>query len=187
MGTEGVVVSRLEFCDVVPDADRRVQVTELFALFRLPLYRYFLGATGNPADAEDLTQDCFFRLYHYLCGGNALHNPRLWLFHVAHNILIDRRKSARWYREVKPENWELLIETCSSSSLDPEAIMLLSERYQYLTLAMRKLTELQREVLTLKAEGLGYREIGEIMSLSTTAVAAHIRRALEKIKVKADA
>ncbi|GGG68678.1 hypothetical protein GCM10011585_08340 [Edaphobacter dinghuensis] len=49
--------------------------------------------------------------------------------------------------------------------------------------AMHKLTSQQREVLILKTEGLGYREIGEIMSLSTFAVAAHVRRAIAKMKV----
>jgi DNA-binding CsgD family transcriptional regulator len=46
------------------------------------------------------------------------------------------------------------------------------------------LTEQQREVLRLREEGLGYREIAEVLGTNVPVVAAHIRRAVAKIKAK---
>lgn len=162
----------------------QTEISELFILLRLPLYRYFLAGTGSAADAEELTQDCFLRLYRYLSQGGQVDNPKLWLFHVAHNLLLDRHKRARRLREVGVPAWDQFAETCGDSSPSPEEALLQRERYEHMNRAMRKLTIQQREVLILKAEGLGYREIGEIMSLSTFAVAAHVRRAIAKMKVR---
>lgn len=161
-----------------------VQISELFILLRLPLYRYFLASLGSAPDAEDMTQECFLRLHRYLRKGEQVENARLWLFHVAHNLLLDRHKSARFLREVTPPSWQELIENYSDPSLDPEESLIKQQHYEFISDAVKELTSQQREVLFLKAEGLGYREIGEIMSLSTYAVAAHVRRAIAKMKVK---
>ncbi|WP_188552855.1 RNA polymerase sigma factor [Edaphobacter dinghuensis] len=161
----------------------QTEISELFASLRLPLYRYFLAGTGSASDAEDLTQECFLRLYRYLRKGNQIDNPKLWLFHAAHNLLLDRHKSARYTREVDLPVWDSFVEAHYDSSPNPEESLIQRERYAYMADAMHKLTSQQREVLILKTEGLGYREIGEIMSLSTFAVAAHVRRAIAKMKV----
>jgi RNA polymerase sigma-70 factor, ECF subfamily len=180
------ILSELERGDTKPQSPLEMEIAKLFFLLRLPLYRYFLASIGSMADAEDLTQECFLRFYRYLRQGQEIGNPKLWLFHVAHNLVLDRHKSARRHWEVEPPSWIELMENHADPSPDPEIILLQQERYAYMADAVRKLTEQQREALVLKAEGLGYREIGEIMSLSTFAVAAHIRRAIAKMKVKSN-
>lgn len=177
-------LSVLGISDMRLDSNLEAEISELFILLRLPLYRYFLASLGNPSDAEDMTQECFLRLYRYLRKGDAINNPRLWLFHVAHNLLLDRHKSARLLREVDPPSWQELVNNYSDPSPDPEQNLIRRQHYEFMSDAVKQLTSQQREVLFLKAEGLGYREIGEIMSLSTFAVAAHVRRAIAKMKVK---
>jgi len=183
-------VGEVRYCveqdSIVYSDGLKERISQLFLSLRLPLYRYFLVTLGNAAEAEDMTQECFFRLYRYLHTGKQVDNPKFWLFHVAHNLSIDRNKSSKILREVEPPSWKDLFESRSDPAPNPEERLIESERYQIISDVMKKLSDQQREVLTLRAEGLGYREIGEILSLNMPTVAAHVRRGIAKIKARAN-
>ena len=65
------------------------KVSELFELLRDPIYRYVCRLIGKRAEAEDLTQETFLRLYDSLQKGQAMGNVRPWLYRVAHSLAID--------------------------------------------------------------------------------------------------
>ncbi|PZR09828.1 MAG: RNA polymerase subunit sigma-24 [Archangium gephyra] len=84
-------------------SDLRLEVRSLWQRFldgyepqRPALYRYCRQLTGNPWDAEDLTQDTLLRAFGAL--GTLFQDvpkPRAWLFRIASNLWIDRaRRSA---------------------------------------------------------------------------------------------
>jgi len=50
--------------------------------------------------------------------------------------------------------------------------------------AIRALTDAERECLLLRAEGLRYREIGEVLGLATSTVAGIVDRAVKKLAEK---
>jgi RNA polymerase sigma-70 factor, ECF subfamily len=56
------------------------------------------------------------------------------------------------------------------------------ERMVRLRAAMIELSTAQRECLVLRAQGLKYREIAEVLNLSTSAVGENIQRGLERLK-----
>ncbi len=64
---------------------------------RPELYRYCRYLTRSPWDAEDLVQDTRARAFVALgrLYSDPPSNPRAWLFRVASNIWIDRRRKAR--------------------------------------------------------------------------------------------
>jgi len=160
------------------------RIVELFGELRMPLFRYLVVGLGSAEEAEDATQECFLRLCRHLQQGGEVSNERLWLFHVAHNLLLDHRKSGRVQREVMPPDWEIFASTHADKTPDQEQRLLAREKYDGLREAVSELTEQQREVLRLREEGLGYREIAEVLNMNVPVVAAHIRRALAKMKVK---
>ena len=84
------------------------RITKLFEQLRMPLYRYLLVALGSGEEAEDGTQECFLRLCRHLRTSGDVSNERLWLFHVAHNLVLDRKRSGRAQYEVLPADWNEL-------------------------------------------------------------------------------
>jgi RNA polymerase sigma-70 factor, ECF subfamily len=60
------------------------------------------------------------------------------------------------------------------------------ERLDRLHMAVLNLTALQRECLHLRAEGLRYREIAELMGISMSTVADAVRRATVKLAREVD-
>jgi RNA polymerase sigma-70 factor (ECF subfamily) len=64
--------------------------------------------------------------------------------------------------------------------------MLEKEKFRQLGEAIRQLTECERECLLLRAEGLRYREIGEVLEISTSTVGETVSRAIKKLAEKFD-
>lgn len=158
------------------------RIGQLFEQLRMPLYRYLVVALGSSEEAEDGTQECFLRLYRHLRTSGGVSNERLWLFHVAHNIVLDRNKSGRTRYEVLPSDWAEIAATRSTADPSPEQVLLQNDRELKLRAAFLELTPQQLEVMRLREEGFGYQEIAQALSLNVPAVAAHIRRAVAKIK-----
>src|SRR5436190_2092812 len=62
------------------------KVTELFEHLRDSVYRYLIVLTGNPAEAEEVTQEAFLKLCQCLQKGQTISHARTWVFRVAHNL-----------------------------------------------------------------------------------------------------
>src|SRR6266480_3439877 len=73
------------------------RLSVLFEELRDPLFRYLVVMIGRTSEAEDLTQECFLRLFVELRGGKAISNVRAWLFRVGHNLAAD------FWRGTRPE------------------------------------------------------------------------------------
>ena len=62
--------------------------------------------------------------------------------------------------------------------------MLAKEKFHRLDKAIRSLAAPERECLMLRAEGLRYREIGEVLGIPTSTVADTVERAVKKLAEK---
>lgn len=168
-----------------PEAVQRV--TAAFEAFRIPVYRYLLVVTSSPHESEDIAQECFLRLYRQLRQGAAVNDARLWLFTVAHNLAMDRRRTGRFECTFDAPDWAELMEKRSFSGLNPEQTLIQKERYQALRRVVGLLSALEQSVLHLRAEGLRYKEIGEVLDMGTSTVADALHRGIGKLKAALNA
>jgi RNA polymerase sigma-70 factor (ECF subfamily) len=83
-------------------------------------------------------------------------------------------------------NWREIEESRSAMESDPESLLIQNERLNRLKMAVLNLTPLQRECLHLRAEGLRYREIAELLAISVSTVADAVRRATVKLAREVD-
>jgi RNA polymerase sigma factor (sigma-70 family) len=63
-------------------------------------------------------------------------------------------------------------------------VLLEKEKYQRLGNAIRMLSDVERDCLLLRASGLPYREIGEVLGIATSTVADVVERAVKKLAEK---
>ena len=70
----------------------------------------------------------------------------------------------------------------SATAPSPEQELLEQERMTRLRRAMDDLSTAQKEALVLRAEGLKYREIAEVLNVSVSTVGENVQRGLEKLK-----
>ena len=72
----------------------------------------------------------------------------------------------------------------ASGAATPEQAVLAEEKFRRLDKAVRSLAAQERECLMLRAEGLRYREIGEVLGIPTSTVADMVERAIKKLAEK---
>jgi RNA polymerase sigma-70 factor (ECF subfamily) len=148
------------------------EVAALFDRFRVPLLRY-LHSFGLPVqDSEEVVQEVFLALFHHLRQGKARTNLQGWVFRVAHNLGLKRCQARRMDAGVEGE---------LDPRPNPEEQAADRQRHRRLQNVVRALPEQDRRCLYLRAEGLRYREIGEVLGMSLGAVAQSLERSLARL------
>lgn len=172
-------------------ADVEAEVLALFDECGAPLLRY-VGAFGvNAPDTEDVVQDVFLSLFRHVQLGRPRTNLRGWLFRVAHNLALKHRLRTRRREltevmdvsEVSGPPGAGVAHLASTSN--PEQQMANDQRRQRLLAVFRALPERDRRCLSLRAEGLRYREIADALGISLGAVAKSLARSMTRM-VNAD-
>jgi RNA polymerase sigma-70 factor, ECF subfamily len=156
-------------------------VLELFERMRDPVYGFLLRLTHDPHEAEDLTQETFLRLFRHLRDSRPLDNPRAWLFTVAHNLAVDRIRDHSHFADLDEEIWREIENSRAGVQADPEELTMRNEQIDRLHAAVLRLTGLQRRCLHLRADGLRYRDIAQLLGLSTSTVVDAVRRATVRL------
>ncbi|HEX4808859.1 MAG TPA: sigma-70 family RNA polymerase sigma factor [Bryobacteraceae bacterium] len=138
----------------------------------------YLVCLGLPASqAQEVTQEVFLRLHQALRNGQKIQDVRAWLFRVAHNLGLNTRARER-YRNLADPDWERFVNPETNS---PEDTALSRERSQLLIAALKDLSPQQRNCLFLRAEGLRYREIAEVLRIKPSTVGEFLTRAIQRL------
>lgn len=155
------------------------EVTGLFDQHRGPLLRYLHGLGLAAQDAEEVVQEVFLALFQHLRAGKPRTNLQGWVFRVAHNLGLKRCLAVRreTTAETSPEERD--------PAPDPEQQAVQKQRRKRLLAVVEALPEQDRRCLMLRAEGLRYREIMQVLGISLGGVAVSLERSLERL-VRAD-
>ncbi len=157
------------------------KVTRYFEQWREPVNRYLVAAFGDPHEAEEITQEAFLQLYRSLHSGENINNTRAWIFRVAHNLALNRIRSRQFVDLLDDESWNTLGTSLVDISPNPEQRVLKLEKFSRLRSAIGRLNQAERQCLHLRTKGLRYREIAEILNMSTTSVAETLYRVIDKL------
>ena len=156
------------------------ETTSLYRELRKPLLRYLICLGLSNDEAQDVVQDAFLSLHRHVASGGSQQNIRSWLFRVAHNQARNRQNSydRRFGAPLEAGSHSI------SNDATPEHVVLEKEKFSQLGRAIRLLTPSERECLLLRAGGLRYREIGEVLGIPTSTVADAVDRAIKKLAEK---
>ncbi len=148
-----------------------------------PALRRLAGAYVEQAmDREDLFQEIAAAIWQALPKFRGESSRRTWLYRIAHNVAIS--SAARLHRRTRTEeNFPEHFDHPSPAS-DAEQEILQSEKVQALNRAIRELAVIDRQIVLLHLEGLGYAEIEAVSGLSESAIATRLTRIREKLKKK---
>jgi RNA polymerase sigma-70 factor, ECF subfamily len=153
-------------------------VESLYGKHLEELHRYVLRIGVNRSQAGDICQEAFVRLFLAMRAGQRIDRPRAWLFAVVHNTAIDAMKASLRDGPLDPG----LEGSIAARGPDPEQAALEREKSERLRCAFRSLPPQQRYCMYLRAEGLRYREIAEILGIGTSAIAETVERAVKRIR-----
>ena len=156
------------------------EATNLYREQRKPLLRYLVCLGLSADEAQDVVQDAFLSLHRHLASDGSQQNIRSWLFRVAHNGARNRQHS---YDRRFAQPLDLDLDSIAVEAT-PEQVLLEKEKLHRLGKAIFLLTEPERECLLLRAGGLRYREIAEVLQIPTSTVGDTVERAIKKLAEK---
>jgi RNA polymerase sigma factor (sigma-70 family) len=132
-------------------------------------------------EVEDLVQETFVRLLSHGPEDLNAETARYWLFRVAHNLAIDRRRSG-WRNLLDSQtNFDVFLSARPSPNFDPEKIYLQREQWRIVQENLAKLTPRQRHAIRLRITGYSYKAIAVQLQGTTNSVAELIRRGLKRL------
>src|SRR6478735_8930572 len=143
------------------------------------VYRLAYRLTGNPHDAEDLTQETFIRVFRSL----ADYKPGTfegWLHRITTNLFLDMvRRRARIRMEALPEDYDRV----PADTPDPEQIYHDARLDAGLQAALDSLPpEFRAAVVLCDIEGLSYEEIGATLGIKLGTVRSRIHRGRQALR-----
>jgi RNA polymerase sigma-70 factor (ECF subfamily) len=154
------------------------EVERVFEDARDDVYRYLLTLGLHPPQAQDATQDVFLSLYVALRKGEVIRNPRAWVFRVAHNHGLNLREKQDYVLPFEAEMEAAL----PAPEKNPEQALIEREKLERLHSAMGGLSDRQKHCLFLRAEGLRYQEIAQVIGVGTSTVGEFLRRAITTLR-----
>ncbi len=161
----------------------------LLSRYQSPVYSFVCRLIDDPADAEDVTQDVFVKVFRNAESFRESSSFKTWLYRIATNESSNRR---RWFS--RHRRWEV-----NESSMR-DAANALSGRFRctgptpfeqtwnrehrdILNEALRALDPRYREAVVLRdIEGFSYSEIAETLGVALGTVKSRILRGREALK-----
>jgi RNA polymerase sigma-70 factor (ECF subfamily) len=141
-----------------------------------PIYRLCASYAPTAAEAEELTQEVYFKLWENLHRYNAGSNFMAWAWRVAKNLIIDSYRRGRREREAAWLDPEILDRLPGSD--DPYEQTERRQRLRLIGTALRQIDEeLASLILMRDFAGMSYREIAEALDLPLGTVKSRLNRA----------
>jgi RNA polymerase sigma-70 factor (ECF subfamily) len=137
-------------------------------------YRY----TGRRAEAEDLAQEIFIRIYQnlksYRADAGSLQN---WILKVARNLIIDHYRQTRRFRQAGGSDELETLDLSDETQPNPLRSVESAEASRFLHDGLAALSpELKEAVILRDIEGMTYQEIAELLAIPEGTVKSRINR-----------
>lgn len=171
-------------CQTESGPAREVAFAELFENYKDRVFNLAGRLLGNPADAEDVSQEAFVTVFRKIHEFRFSSRFYTWLYRVVFNLCVDQRRRGASLT---------LPESTSGSAGDREALLAnvrdpapgpferLSEddsQQRAVERALRRLSDPLRVVVVLRyMEDLAYEEIAEVLGISLGTVKSRLSRA----------
>jgi RNA polymerase sigma-70 factor, ECF subfamily len=173
-------------------ADLKAGSEEAFAIliaqYNQPLYSLIARSLNDPADAADITQEVFIKVFRSIRSFHGESSLRTWLYRIA---LHEASNQRRWWSRHKKQ--ELTIDspcepehdghsmslgaTLADDAISPFDHAVQVQMREQVEAALRQLPEAFRTVVVLREiEGFAYEEIAEILNVNLGTVKSRLTR-----------
>lgn len=166
---------------------------EFFRTQYRALWRFFRALGFSEEDAEDLTQETFFRVYKGWASFMGKAKRLTWTRQIAWNVYKNhlregsaQKRSARLISlEAHQAGIEAMMPKQGKPLPQPVRELLLRECKERLRKAIAQLPpQMQRCILLRDRQGLKYREIAEVLQTSIETVKSHLHQARHRLRQK---
>jgi RNA polymerase sigma-70 factor, ECF subfamily len=141
--------------------------------------------TGNPTDAEDLTQDVFLKIYSNLASFDTTRGSlQVWITTMTRNLLVDNFRRTRNQRATSSldDGWESTeelkpIDRLTAKTASPHELAAQKELAAMVQEALARVSvELREAVILRDLQDMDYKEIAQVLGIPEGTVKSRISR-----------
>lgn len=142
------------------------------------VYGLLYRLVGTRAEAEDLAQEVFLRLYRQRFSTQREHNVPAWLYRVAMNAGYNalRSRQRRWRRDT------VLLPDPTDAEPAPAEAAAQAETQAVVRAALGALPKRDVQLLLMRQMGFSYEELAEACGVAPSSVGTLLRRAGEAFR-----
>jgi RNA polymerase sigma-70 factor (ECF subfamily) len=155
--------------------DRDTVLRRWLAEHRGILLRISRAYAADPADEDDLMQDIVLALWRSLPSFRGDSKPSTWIYQVALQVALSRRR----VRRRRPEHVPL--EQVAEPVSDGEANVHQRLRWSDVLAALRRLAALDRALIVMALDGASQQDIADVFGLSPNAAGVKLHRARRRL------
>jgi len=181
---EAQFVSRLQ-------ANEDAAYDELVRVYSTSIYHVAYRMLGDGADASDVVQDIFLKIFRNIRGFKGEAALKTWIFKIAFSEILNR---LRWWKrryrfatlslDERPNgNGSPARDFVADAGPTPEEVLQSKERETAIQQALWRLSQEHRSIIVLRdIEGFSYNEIADVLGISMGTVKSRLARARADLK-----
>jgi RNA polymerase sigma-70 factor (ECF subfamily) len=155
---------------------------ELLEIYYADIYSYLRRLCGSAADAEDLTQQTFLKVWSSIGSFTGRSKFSTWLYRIAHNTYIDSQRRNAVNTRNRPDQWW---QDCIDDNPGPLADATDRQLAKSLYEAVDLLDEDKRHVVHLHYyQGLSIRETSKVLGVASSTVKYRLREVFRILRAK---
>jgi RNA polymerase sigma-70 factor (ECF subfamily) len=186
MSTQAITLSESE----------EAKFTELMQASYRKVYNMAYRLSGSRPDAEDLTQEAYFRAYRSFGEYEGDRPFENWIFRIVTRLYLDLLRNRR--RRIQTVSYDATLPTevggdsirfeVADDGPSPEDVLLEASFSEPLQAALASLTEEQRELIQLAdVEQVPYQEIADRMGAPVGTIRSRLHRTHKALRAKLEA
>ena len=163
--------------------DNEAAFAELFRRYDRRIYPFVLKMIKSEAQAEEITQEIFIKIWRYRDKLIPIDQPEAYIFTIAARHTLDQIRK----RLNENKMLQRLSATLAPAHNDTEEALLLRDKEALVQQAIELLPPQQKTVYLLsRQQGLSYEEISREMGISVNTVRNHLVKALQSLRTWLD-
>jgi RNA polymerase sigma-70 factor (ECF subfamily) len=164
----------------------------LLAVYQNPVFNLVWHIVENQADASDVLQDVFVKVFKGIKGFNGDSSLKTWIYRIAVHEASNHRRSwirRHWREPISVDDTEspaaAAAAEAASRERSPYQVFEQAEREVVVKQALASLAPPYRTVVVLREiEGLPYEEIAQVLGLAEGTVKSRLLRGRELLRRK---
>ena len=164
----------------------------LFGRYRGPLFNFLLRRVRDRGRAEELYQDSWTKVIERSAEFRGDSKFSTWLYTIARNACIDHQRKMKFRGHASLDETQRganqpMVERVANPGLAPDQLASGQALRERIRIAVEELPEEQREVFLLRQlQGLGFKEVAEVVGVPVNTVKSRMRYALERLQLGLD-
>jgi RNA polymerase sigma-70 factor (ECF subfamily) len=152
----------------------------LYERFERPLFGFIRARLGDAGEAEDVLHEAFMAVLRAKDERGEVRSFRAWLYQVANNACLNRVRSRK--RAGRAFEAATHVEAMGSAPVPAEQALEAHQRAELLGRAVTRLPEPLAEVYRLRASGMSYDEVAEVLDVPVGTVKSRMHEMVKRLR-----